>query len=55
MKKEGVAIINEKFENIISLWLRCEITGDGAMSEIVKILNEEEKDKDEVVNGCTKE
>lgn len=42
-------------EEVISEWLRCEITGDGAMTKIVKILNKEGIYTDEVVNAYTKE
>ncbi|EKQ50282.1 MULTISPECIES: hypothetical protein [unclassified Clostridium] len=48
-------MINEKLEIIITRWFKCEITGDEAMSQIVKSLAEEERSKDEIINACTKE
>lgn len=47
--------MNRKIEIINERWLKCEITGDEAMSQIVKILDEEGSIKDEVVNACSKE
>ena len=47
--------MNQKFENIISRWLKCEQTGDGTMSEIIKILDEEGKNKNEAADVYIKE
>ena len=47
--------MNGKINEIISIWLKCEITGDGAMSQIIKILEEDERRKNEIINACTKE
>lgn len=47
--------MNEKLEIIITRWFKCEITGDEAMSQIVKTLAEEGRSKDEIINACTKE
>ncbi|WP_459482096.1 hypothetical protein [Clostridium saccharoperbutylacetonicum] len=37
--------MNEKIENIIFKCLRCELTGDAAMSQISNVLNEERENR----------
>lgn len=54
-KEKRIFKMIKPIEEVISAWLRSEITGDGVMNEIVKILKEESIYIDEVVNAYTEE
>lgn len=45
---------NIEIEDIISRWLKCDITGDGAMAEISKIY-EDRRGRNETINVYTQE
>lgn len=45
----------EEIKFVIDQWLKCEITGDNAMGQVVEIFEKNRGDKDEIINARTKE
>jgi len=48
-------MIDERIEIIIKKWLKCELIGDEAMTQIDGILHGNEGNKNEINDACTKE
>lgn len=47
-------MIDERIEIIIKKWLKCELIGDEAMTQIYKILHGDEGNKNEINDACAK-
>lgn len=45
----------EEIKFVIDQWLKCEITGDNAMGQVVEIFKKNRGNQDEIINACTKE
>lgn len=48
-------MIDERIEIIIKKWLKCELIGDEAMTQIDKIFHRNEGNENEINDACTKE